>query len=218
MTDTLTFGRATLGASFVPNNLFLAFSFIAADVGIQFLKDVGLIPSSMVLYGSQISWRVDNSVKNVYRRQCRRAITDSACSAPTSIGYVSWFQQSYLNFAGGGVSLRTTSFANTKTIESIWRQMKAFINSYNWVGNHICHLAHYIFAAGCRSLNVNQFTHFIGIVASMAWSVTATLHPVNVTKWFTVVPLLVYSRRPQQVRSVTLHISISVALRLRNVR
>jgi len=50
-----TFRRTTLGATGVPNTLFLAFLFSDPDVGVQFLKDVGLIRSSMVCckYGSQ---------------------------------------------------------------------------------------------------------------------------------------------------------------------
>jgi hypothetical protein len=43
--------------------------------------------------------------------------------------------------------------------------------------DYIYHLAHYLFAAGCRSENVHQFTKFIGIVASFDWSATPTLHP-----------------------------------------
>jgi len=43
-----TFERATLGANSVVNKLFLAFLFSDPDVGVQFLKDIGLIRSSMV--------------------------------------------------------------------------------------------------------------------------------------------------------------------------
>jgi hypothetical protein len=43
-----TFGRATLGASSVSNMLFLSFPFSDPDVGVQFLKDVALIRSSVV--------------------------------------------------------------------------------------------------------------------------------------------------------------------------
>jgi hypothetical protein len=50
------------------------------------------------------------------------------------------------------------------------------------MGDYLCHLAHHLFAAGCRSENVDQFTKFIDIVASMAWSATPTLHTVNVAK------------------------------------
>jgi hypothetical protein len=38
------YGRATLGAKGVPNKLFIAFLFSDHDVGVQFSKDVGLIP------------------------------------------------------------------------------------------------------------------------------------------------------------------------------
>ena len=41
-----TFGRAKLGATGVPNKLFLAFPFSDPDAGVQFLMNVGLIPSS----------------------------------------------------------------------------------------------------------------------------------------------------------------------------
>jgi hypothetical protein len=37
-----------------------------------------------------------------------------------------------------------------------------------------------MFAAGCRSENVDQFTKFIGIAASMDWN--ATPDPGNVAK------------------------------------
>jgi hypothetical protein len=43
-----TYGRHTLGASVVPNKLFLVFLFREHGDGVQFLKEVRLIPSSMV--------------------------------------------------------------------------------------------------------------------------------------------------------------------------
>ena len=42
-----TYGHATVGADGVANKLFIAFQFSDSDVGVQFLKDVGLIQSSM---------------------------------------------------------------------------------------------------------------------------------------------------------------------------
>jgi len=72
--------------------------------------------------------------------------------------------------------------AHTNTIESTWRHVKAFLNPYNLMGHNIYHLAHYMFAAGCRSQNADHFTKFIGIVASMDWSATPTLHYSNVAK------------------------------------
>ena len=43
-----TFGRATLGTNGVANKLFLAFLFSDPDVGVQFLKDAGLMISSIM--------------------------------------------------------------------------------------------------------------------------------------------------------------------------
>jgi hypothetical protein len=51
--------------------------------------------------------------------------------------------------------------------------VKEFLNPYNRMGDYISHLAHYMFAAGCRSDNADKF---IGIVASMDCSTTPTRH------------------------------------------
>jgi len=75
----------------------------------------------------------------------------------------------------GFVAERTD--AHTNTIESTNRRAKAFLNPYNRVDDCIYHLAHYIFVAGCRSENVDQFTKIIGIVASMDWSASNGLDP-----------------------------------------
>ena len=63
-----TFGRATLGANSVSNKLFLAFLFSDPDVGVQFLKNVALIRSSMLCCkcGSQMSWCVHTNRKDGY--------------------------------------------------------------------------------------------------------------------------------------------------------
>jgi len=83
------FRHAKLGAKVVPNKLFLAFLFSDREVGVQFLKDVGLIRSSVVCCKcwSQMSWCVDTNRKDGYRWRCRR-IT----SASTSIRHGSWLQ------------------------------------------------------------------------------------------------------------------------------
>jgi hypothetical protein len=57
--------------------------------------------------------------------------------------------------------------------------------------DYMSYLGHYMFAAGCRSENLDQFIKFIGIVASMDWSATPTLDPRNYAKWLTVAPPLV---------------------------
>jgi hypothetical protein len=51
----------------------------------------------------------------------------------------------------------------------------AFVNLYNRIGDDIYHLAHYMFATGCRS-DVDHFTKFIGFGATMDWSATSPRH------------------------------------------
>jgi len=107
-----TFGHATFGANGVPDKLFLAFLFSDPNVEVQFLKDVGLIRSSMVSCkcGSQISWYVDTNRKDGNQLPCRRITFASA-----SFRHGSWFQQKIsLKFC----SSRTTSFSHTNTTES----------------------------------------------------------------------------------------------------
>ena len=60
-----TYSWAILGATGALNNLFIAFMFSDQNVGVQFLKDVRLIPSSRICCkcGSPMSWFVDSSVK-----------------------------------------------------------------------------------------------------------------------------------------------------------
>jgi len=50
--------------------------------------------------------------------------------------------------------------------------VKAFLNTYNLVGDYIHHLTRYMLAAGCPSDNTDQFTKFIGIVATKDMSAT----------------------------------------------
>ena len=90
----------TLGANGVLNKLFIAFLFSDHDVGVQFLKDVGMIPSSIACcnFGSQLSWYLDSVVKVICRWRCLKAIFASACRASTSITYGTRFQQSNLKF------------------------------------------------------------------------------------------------------------------------
>ena len=83
-----------------------------------------------------------------------------------------------VNHTIGFVDQRTG--AHTNTIESTWRRVKAILNFYNRVDDYIYHLAHYMFAAECRSENVDQFTKFIEIVASMDWSTPVSPDPGTV--------------------------------------
>ena len=69
-----TFERALLGAKGVANKLFITFLFSDPDVGVHFLKDVGLIRSSMVCCkcGSQTYWCEDTNHRGGYGLLCRR--------------------------------------------------------------------------------------------------------------------------------------------------
>jgi hypothetical protein len=59
--------------------------------------------------------------------------------------------------------------------------VKAFLNPYNRMGDYIYYLAHYMFAAMCRTDKVKHFTKFIAIVANMDWGTTPPLHRSHVT-------------------------------------
>jgi hypothetical protein len=76
--------------------------------------------------------------------------------------------------------MRTGAYTNT--IKSSWRHVKAFLNPYNWMGINTYHMAHYKFPAGCRTANADEFTQYIGIVASMDWSAKYTLDYSNVAR------------------------------------
>jgi hypothetical protein len=106
-----TYGRAALDGVGVPNKLFFAFLFSNTDVGVQFLKDVGLIRSAMACptCGLQITWCADASKKDGYRWRCRRKTSASLCCASISMRHGSWFTRSNLNFLQ--VSFLTTSCA-----------------------------------------------------------------------------------------------------------
>ena len=100
-----TFGRATLGASGVTNKLFLAFLFSNPDVGVQFLKDVGLIRSSMVCCECWSAYR--NLEMHGYTQQ---TVNHTICFHDAHTG------------------------AHMNTTESTFQHVKAFLNSYNRMG------------------------------------------------------------------------------------
>jgi hypothetical protein len=48
--------------------------------------------------------------------------------------------------------------------------VKAFLNPYNRMGEYMYHVAHHMFSVRCRYENMDQFTKFLGIVATMDWT------------------------------------------------
>jgi hypothetical protein len=198
-----TFGRATLGASVVPNKLFLAFLFSDPDVGVQFLKDVGLIQRSIVFckWGFQIYWCFDTNREDGYRWRCRRITSLSTCSVSKSIRHDSWFQH---RISWKFCSSCTTSFAHTNTIGSTWWHVKAFLKPYNRMGDYNYHLAHYTFAAVCWSDNVDQFTS--PSASLQPWTVTPYLPTIVVEDLWSRSCLYVNHRRPvNRSRPVTIY-------------
>jgi hypothetical protein len=82
------------------------------------------------------------------------------------------------------------------TIESTGWHVKAFLNPYNQVNDCICNLTHYMFAAECRSENVDQFTKFIygsflfprKRLASTSFSSLTEAHTVPASNRFEILP------------------------------
>jgi hypothetical protein len=60
--------------------------------------------------------------------------------------------------------------AHTNTIESTWNQVKIFLGQYNRGEDSELDLAHYMFAARCRTLGVPPFTQLLHLVANIDWS------------------------------------------------
>jgi len=93
-----SFGRYSLGEDGDANKLFLSYLFIDMDLGIQFLKDVGLIRSKVTCNtcGRDMTWCADPKRKS-FRWRCRRRSV-AVCSESKSIKHGSWFQHTNLTF------------------------------------------------------------------------------------------------------------------------
>jgi hypothetical protein len=64
-----TYGRAALGKDVVANDLFLMFLFSDKEVGVQFLKDVGLLRSKATCNtcGRDMIWYAEPNRKDGFR-------------------------------------------------------------------------------------------------------------------------------------------------------
>ena len=93
-----SFGRASLGKD-GENKLFLMYLFINMDLGIQFLKDVGLIRSMVICNtcSRDMTWCTDPKCKDSFRWRCH-CKSAAVCSKPKSIKHASWFQHSNITF------------------------------------------------------------------------------------------------------------------------
>ena len=88
-------GRDTLGKDGDANKLLLTYLFSDVDLGIQFLKDVGLIRNKVTCNscGRDMTWGADPKRKS-FRWRCRRSVV--VCSESKSIKHGSWFQHTNL--------------------------------------------------------------------------------------------------------------------------
>ena len=95
-----SYWHSALGINGGVNMVFLTFLFSDKDLGIRFLKDVGLI-SSKVPYntcGRDMTWCAEPTTTDGFRWQCRRKVAEVKCSQSNAIRQGSWFQQSKLTF------------------------------------------------------------------------------------------------------------------------
>ena len=92
-----SYGRALLGDDGEANKLFLTFLFSDTDLGIQFLKDVGLFRIKMPCNtcGRDMTWCAEPKTKDGFRLRCRRRAA-VVCSETKSIRHGPWLQQSKL--------------------------------------------------------------------------------------------------------------------------
>ena len=94
------FRRAMLREDGGPNKIFLTYFFCDQAIAIQFLKDVGLIPSEAhcSICGRDMTWSAQPNILEGFRWRCRRKVDGVKCSESMSIKHGSWFQRSNLTF------------------------------------------------------------------------------------------------------------------------
>ena len=90
------FGRTAVGINGSVNMGFLTFLIRNKDMGIQFLKDVGLIHNKVPcnICGQDMTWRAIPTTRDGFRLQCRRKVAEAKCSQSKAFRHGSWFQQS----------------------------------------------------------------------------------------------------------------------------
>jgi hypothetical protein len=91
-----SYGHSAVGINGCVNMVFLTFLFSNKDLGIQFLKDVGLIRRKVPCNtcGSDMAWCADPTTTDGFRWRCRRKVAGAKCSQSKAIRHGPWFQQS----------------------------------------------------------------------------------------------------------------------------
>jgi len=94
----LSYGRRLLRRDGAPNRTFLTSLFIRHELAIEFLKDVGLIPSRVPcnICERDMTWTADPTRNDGFRWRCRRSVARVRCRGTASIRHGSWFKLSNL--------------------------------------------------------------------------------------------------------------------------
>jgi hypothetical protein len=95
-----SYGHSAVGINGSVNTVFLTFLFCDLQLGIQFIKDVGLLRSNVSCdtCGRDMGWYADSSTRDGFRWRCIRKVAGAKCSLSKAIRHGSWFQQSNLTF------------------------------------------------------------------------------------------------------------------------
>ena len=93
-----SYGRGLLRKDGAPNRMFLTFLFGHQELAIQFLKDVGLIPSKVQCNICQrdMLWTAYPDRSGGFRWRCRKSVARVRCRGTASIRHGSWFRLSNL--------------------------------------------------------------------------------------------------------------------------
>jgi len=98
MVPRLSYGRRLLRRDGAPNRMFLTLLFTRHELAIEFLKDVGLIPSRVQcnICERDMTWTADPTRNDGFRWRCRRSVARVRCRGTASIRDGSWFRLSNL--------------------------------------------------------------------------------------------------------------------------
>ena len=91
-----SYGHSVVGTNCSVNMVFLTFMFSDKDLGIQFLKDVGLIRSKVRCNTCchDMTSCADPTTNDGFRWRCRRKVAEAKCFQSKATRHGLWFQQS----------------------------------------------------------------------------------------------------------------------------